>query len=397
MNAVTVVGGVYGEECAFPLRKQIFGSAGRAAIALSPHFDRVTLHTVLPNEAAAKITPIFDAYGIDVRVQSGSQFISFEYLHCLAEPQIHPRPSKIENQASFHVEADFVVQFGMMECNPSVSAGICVYDPQSPSAPKSFAQSGSKARRLAFVANAGEIELLTGQHVDAGALQLVYSEAAEIVIAKCGLTGASVFDKDGLVGKVPAYQTANIFTVGSGDIFVAAFAYAWGKVGMEPVAAADYASRSVAAYVETEARELDTIEGTLAADRPIINLAGGKVYLAGPFRELGQRVIINEARKALLGLGLDVFSPVHDIGHGPAEVVVEKDLQAIRDCDAVLAIINGSSPGTLFEVGYAVALGKPVFCVAQNMRSNDTKLPQGAGCIVHNDLISAAHLLAWRR
>jgi hypothetical protein len=396
MSTVSVIGGVYGEECAFPIRKQVFGSAGRAAVALSPHFANVTLHTVLSDHAASKVLPNFDAYGINVEVHGGTQFISFEYLHCLAEPQIHPRLSKIEQQAPFHVKGDLVVQYGMMECRPTVDADVCVYDPQSSTSPMSFVKSGSKARRLAFIANADEIEMLTGQSVDDGALHLVISEGAEIVVAKCGLAGAKVFGKAGFLGAVPAYQAKNVFTVGSGDMFVAAFTIAWGKEGMMPLDAADYASRAVALYVETEARELVPVAQTLQATREPVKLAGGKVYLAGPFRELGQRVIINEARKAMLGLGMEVFSPVHDIGHGPAEVVVEKDLQAIKECDAVLAIINGSSPGTLFEVGYAVALGKHVFCVAQNMRSNDIKLPKGAGCAVHSDLISALHLLAWR-
>lgn len=396
MNAVTVVGGVYGEECAFPLRKQVYGSAGRAAIALSELVESVTLHTALSAPAAKKILPNFDAYGVNVEIHGGNQFISFEYLHCLADPQIHPRINKIEEQAPFHIKGDLVVQFGMIECKPTVDADICVYDPQSPTSPLSFVESGSKARRLAFIANAGEIELLTGQTGDGGAFQLVTSEAAEIVVAKCGLRGARIFGKDGFIGEVPAYQAANVFTVGSGDIFVAAFAFAWGKQGMDPLAAADYASRAVASYVENEVCALDSIAEVCRVERAPVRLAGGNVYLAGPFRELGQRVIIDEARKALLGLGMEVFSPVHDIGHGPASTVVQKDLQAIRDCDVVLAIINGSSPGTLFEVGYAVAYGKPVFCVAQNMRSNDTKLPEGAGCTIHSDFISALHLLAWR-
>jgi len=396
MTALSVVGGVYGEECAFPIRRQVFGSAGRAAVALAPHFDAVTLHMVLPDLAAERVIPNFEAYGVDVVRHGGDQFISFEYLHSLAEPLIHPRLSEIVAQPSFHLDGGLVLQFGMLECSPTVRADICVYDPQSPISPKGFRQSGSTADRLAIVANAAEIRLLTRMQVDQGAMHLLKEESAEVVIAKCGLDGARIFTRDGLEGTVPAYRASSVFTVGSGDVFVAAFALAWGKENMTPVEAADYASRSVAAYVESETLPIAPISETLAGSREPIRLAGGKVYLAGPFRELGQRVIINEARKVLAGWGMKVFSPVHDIGHGPAEAVVEQDLQAIRDCDAVLAIINGSSPGTLFEVGYAVALGKPVFCVAQNMRSNDTKLPAGAGCTIHEDFISALHLLAWR-
>jgi hypothetical protein len=396
MTAVTVVGGVYGEQCAFPIRKQVFGSAGRAAIAVSPHFDTVTLHTVLPALAAEKVKPLFDSFGVELHTHGGEEFVSFEYLHCLAEPQIHPRPARILQQPSFHVKADLVIQFGMMECSPTVEAEVCVYDPQSPTAPLGFGYNGSKAKRLAFVANATEIAALTGLDVDAGAQRLIRDEGAEIVVAKCGLDGAKVFGQDGLIGSVPAYRATSVFTVGSGDMFVGAFAHAWASSSLSPLEAANYASRAVASYVETEALELAQVGDELAKERLVSEMKGGNIYIAAPFRELGQRVIVNEARKALQSLGMTVFSPVHDIGHGPAEAVVEKDLQAIRDCDAVFAIVNGSSPGTLFEVGYAVALGKPVYCVAQNMRSNDTKLPQGAGCLIHDDLISAAHLLAWR-
>lgn len=396
MSEIHVVGGVYGEECAFPPRKQVFGSAGRAAAALSSQFEKIVLHTVLPDAAAKQIEPNFNAYGVTLCVQPGTEFVSFEYLHCLAEPQIFPRRSAIKEQPSFDVEGNLVIQFGMMEANPKVSAEICVYDPQSSIAPKSFAATGSRAKRLAIVANASELRLLTGLTVDEGALQLLEADGAEVVIAKCGLDGAKVYENGMLIGSVPAYQAANVFTVGSGDMFVAAFAFAWGKEGMSPLEAADYASRAVAAYVESEICLLPPITEALAEKRKPVKLAGGSVYLAGPFRELGQRVIVNEARKALHSLGMKVFSPVHDIGHGPAEAVVARDLKAIKDCDAVLAILNGSSPGTLFEVGYAIALEKPVYCVAQNMRSNDTKLPRGAGCEVHEDFISALHHLAWR-
>lgn len=397
MKQIIVVGGVYGEECAFPVRKQIFGSAGRAAVALSkPHFDSVILHTTLPEASAAQAIPNFDAYGIDVVNHGGEQFIDFEYLHCLATPFIHPRPSKIRQQKPFHVQGKLVVQFGMMECSPTVEADVCIYDPQSPIEPRSFTKSGSKAGRLAFVANSTEIKLLTGLSVDEGARQLVKDESAEIVVAKCGLDGARIFDKTGCIGHVPAYETANVFTIGSGDVFVAAFALAWGDANVPPVEAADYASQAVAAYVESEHLPLIPMQGA-DQNRDPVKLAGGNVYLAGPFREIGQRVIINEARKVMTDLGMHVFSPVHDIGHGPASKVVKQDLKAIRDCDAVFAIVSGSSPGTLFEVGYAVAQNKPVFCVAQNMRSNDLKLPEGAGCIIHEDFISALHLLAWRK
>ena len=165
---------------------------------------------------------------------------------------------------------------------------------------------------------------------------------------------------------------------------------------MEPIAAAEYASQAVAQYLETSALPVISIEEAAASTRKPVTLKGGRVYLAGPFRELGQYAIINEARKILQELGMEVLSPVHNIGRGPALEVVPKDLEEIEKSDAVFVILNGSSPGTLFETGFAVHAGKPVFCVAQNMRKEDLKLPVGSGCVVHNDFVSALHLMAWR-
>lgn len=397
MSSIAIVGGVYGEECAFPYWKEIYGSAGRAAVGLSSHVEQIELHTMMPIEMAPRVTPNFESFGIELHTYPSDVFISFDYLHCLADPTITPRTHQIKQQPKFEVHKDVVVMFGMMESCPRIVADICIYDPQSPIEPRLFRDTGSEANRLAVIANSREIELLTGLKGVDGATALLAKEKAEIVISKCGMDGAILVDVSGQITKVPAYETKNVFTIGSGDIFVAAFSFAWAIQKMPAPKAAEYASKAVAQYVENSALPILSIDEAEKSTRNVIRLTGGEIYLAGPFRELGQRVIVNEARKILRGLGLSVFSPVHDIGHGPPEQVVAQDLKAIDRCDAVLAIMNGSSPGTVFEVGYAVAKGKPVYCVAQNMRSNDMKLPIGAGCIVHQDFISALHLLAWRK
>lgn len=396
MNSIDIVGGVYGEGCDFPNWNEIYGSAGRAAAGLSSHIEKVTLHSMTPKEHQRRITAIFDSYDVDVKWHDGTQFIRFDYLHCMADPTILPPIHRIEPQPSFNVDAELAVVFGMMECVPSVKAKVCVYDPQSPVAPRWFRDSGSVADRLAFVANANEIRKLTGKSIDEGAMEILHAEGAEIVIAKCGLDGARVFGIGGMIGTVPAFKTENVFTIGSGDVFVAAFALAWGVKKISPLDSALYASLAVAEFVEKNALPILSVADADKTDRKQVKLKGGEVYIAGPFRELGQRVTINEARKILHSLRQTVFSPVHDIGHGPAEKVVKLDLEALDRCDCVLAILNGSSPGTIFEVGYAAAKGKPLYCVAQNMRKNDLKLPQGAGAVIHDDFVSALHLLAWR-
>ncbi|MDD9973319.1 MAG: PfkB family carbohydrate kinase [Candidatus Poribacteria bacterium] len=397
MTSIDVIGGVYGESCAFPHWNQIYGSAGRASAALSTHVDTVRLHTILPEAYVQRIQPIYDAFGVDVCIKAGTQFIGFDYLHCLANPIISPSPDTIQQQDQFEVQADVAVVFGMMECLPKVKADICVYDPQSPSNPKRFNESGSEARRLAFIANNDEIRKLSGKDGLEGAQSVLQTEKAEVVILKNGLNGALIVDTEGQIGKVPAYKTDNVFTIGSGDVFTAAFAYAWGICNFNPLLAAEFGSQAVAKYVETSSLPMISIEDAKNCKREPVNLKGGRVYLAGPFRELGQRILINEARSLICQLGMEVFSPVHDIGHGAAEQVVKKDLDAIEKSDALFVILNGSSPGTLFEVGFAIRGEQQVFCVAQNMRSVDMKLPLGSGCVVHPDFVTALHFLAWRQ
>ena len=63
----------------------------------------------------------------------------------------------------------------------------------------------------------------------------------------------------------------------------------------------------------------------------------------------------------------------------------------------MFALLNGVDAGTLFEVGYARALGKPVYALAQSVRSEDLKMLEGSGCLIFSDFVTAVHHAAWRR
>ena len=102
------------------------------------------------------------------------------------------------------------------------------------------------------------------------------------------------------------------------------------------------------------------------------------VYLAGfdVFRRdavaQGERLKSLCAEQGLRGIyPLDDAPPleVNDL----ARWICQSNLQKIRDSDAVLANLNsfrGSEPdsGTVFEIGYAAALGKPVWAYFSDQR-----------------------------
>ena len=207
MSQIDVVGGVYGEICAFPVWDQIFGSAGRAAVALSGHVDQIRLHSAIADDVLETAQLNFGAFGVEICAHKNETFVTFDYLHCLSVPRIIPATHNIPQQKYFEVSGELVVSFGMMECTPRIKAIRCIYDPQSPIEPKTFKSTGSTAEQLVVIANNGEIELLTGKVGDESASALLTLEDAALVIVKNGLSGASVYDAGGLVGKVPAYRT----------------------------------------------------------------------------------------------------------------------------------------------------------------------------------------------
>ena len=212
---------------------------------------------------------------------------------------------------------------------------------------------------------------------------------------KSGVAGAYVVEASG-VSHVPAYRTDRVWTVGSGDVFAAMFAARWAICGDAPADAALLASKAVAAYVNSMALPSPPAEELSSTNFSEAKAAEGRVYLASPFFTLGQRWLVDEARRCLLELGLDVFSPVHEVGPGPAEIIAHADLAGLDECDAVFAILDGIDSGTLFEVGHARAKGKPVYALAQTVSEEDLKMVVGSGCHVLDDFVTALHQLAWR-
>jgi nucleoside 2-deoxyribosyltransferase len=130
-------------------------------------------------------------------------------------------------------------------------------------------------------------------------------------------------------------------------------------------------------------------------------LAGKMVYLAGPFFGLGQRWLIDEARRILNEFYFRVFSPVHDVGLNVAEVVAAQDVQGIEECNVVFAIVEEWDPGTIFEIGYArrgVFRGKQkrvVIYSPKQPRSHEFTMMRGLQCEIYNDFGSAIYNLIW--
>lgn len=391
---IHVVGGVYLERCLEPTWNEMYGSAGRAAAALGSVSEKVLLHTRMHKDLERQFDAVAGSFGFDWQAEPSDQIIGFAYTHCLSTPYITPR--QIQKELPLEVEGEIILRFGMMESTAIIHGDRVVYDPQAAEGPETFHSNGSTAKHLAVVVNGYELECLTGLKDSQLGANMLLAEGAELVVVKMASRGCLVV-QSGQTRVVPAYRTGFVWSIGSGDVFAAAFAHFWAEKGMDPAVAADLASQSTARYCNTMSMPLWTAKRLLEEPLdPLPHPTGRrKVYLAGPFFNLTQRWLVEEARSQLLAQGLEVFSPLHEIGPGPAEIVAEADLRGLHECDRLLALVDGGDVGTIFEVGYAKANEIPVVAFSQNMPEEDLKMLAGTDCIIVKDFVTAIYETSW--
>ncbi len=400
-SRISVVGGVYAERCISPDWNAVYGSAGRAATAISTLGLEVALHAYMSDETLAQMQAVSCLLqNFSLAPTRCASEVRFRYLHDLATPEIFGVPASPLPPIS--VSASRVMRFGMLESNAILDADWAVYDPQNQGSAEPFGMNGSRANHLALVLNLTEARkmssLADGSAQDCAAA-ILKSQAAEVVVVKLGPQGALVAHGTD-VHHVPAYRSESVWKIGSGDVFAATFAAQWMGKGWSPEAAADFASRATAIYCghrgfpteqEVEQAQLRPI----AVARVPAGERKRKVYLAGPFFDLAQIWMVEQARLNLHEVGLDVFSPFHDIGLGSAHDVAARDLEALDTCDLVFAIADGADTGTVFEVGYAIAKKKPVIVFSQRESEESLKMLTGTGCAICNEYATAVYKTLW--
>jgi nucleoside 2-deoxyribosyltransferase len=104
-----------------------------------------------------------------------------------------------------------------------------------------------------------------------------------------------------------------------------------------------------------------------------------RIYLASPYGfSFQQRTTLLPVFVEILSrIGAEVDEPFARneqvklaAEKGWAYEVGQNDLQGVRDCDGIFAIVNGAPPdeGVMVELGVAIALGKKVFLFRDDVR-----------------------------
>lgn len=92
-----------------------------------------------------------------------------------------------------------------------------------------------------------------------------------------------------------------------------------------------------------------------------------KVYLAGPFFNEEQVSVASKLETLSEAAGLDFFSPrlrcccPPDATFAQRAMSFSMNVEAIKQSDLVIARIDDFDPGTMWEIGFAYANGRPVF------------------------------------
>ena len=401
---IDIVGGFYRETCHFPFTYDYYGSGGRAAAVLDGIDEEVTLHTYIPAHWRGFLDQLPSHDNLTIQYSHTNQGISFHYHHGLAPPSINPPLHRIRQYPQIEVHTDLAILFGMLECGLKATADCAVYDPQSETDPIPFASTGSSVNLLSIVANQREVLKLSGQdNVEAAAFTLL-NGTADVVIVKNGLFGAQVYEHNGTITQIPAFRTSSLTKIGTGDIFTTVYGYYWGAEGVPPPDAARRAATATALYAQFGIYELVLLDKKMKQVLELQEIASPRtkaedktVYIGGPFFGVGQRWIIESAVAAIRKLGLGAFNPRTDAGEDLPSRYVRRDLEGIDHCDSMLAILEDYDPGTLFEIGYAVKIGKPVCVYYPEAKHNEHGLTMinHTHCKTFRQIDAAIYNAAW--
>jgi hypothetical protein len=224
-----------------------------------------------------------------------------------------------------------------------------------------------------------EISSATGiENIDQAADYLMKTHKAQVVVVKQGPYGAKVYDSSASSTHVPAYRSARVFKIGTGDVFSAAFAHYWAQMRMPAHEAADLASRAVSLYCETRTFKFE--HAALAARQPVVATRGANVCIETGIGAIGQRYVLEEARFALRELGVNSICP--NIEHPVAA----------RNYEAILVIDDALPPESVDRIAEHVALGTSII-VLKERAERDTPWPTDT--LTTSDFTTALYFTAW--
>jgi hypothetical protein len=389
---VLIVGGTYQEEVKEPADRRIAGSGLRGAAAVNRLSPSTSLVSAIETTGHEPADAAAAAYGVRVQWLQRSSPITFVYRTPISSASRFGEATV--NNPPRGLTSDVALVYGQVEGNTFPAAEALIIDPQYSINLKDIRS--VQAARIAIVANLHETRGLTGlTEPYAAARRLLRDSRASVVVTKMGARGLLVSSGEGQVALGPR-PVKRVWPIGSGDVFSAVFACAWGERNMDPVAAAAAASLGTSIYCET--RHLP-LPADLFERRPSLAQVDlrrrVRVYLAGPFFSIAERWFVSLVYDGLQDLGATVFSPMHDVGRGGDEVA-KADIKGLAQSNSLLALLEHGDVGTAFEAGWATRGSKAVVVYVEGgVDAEGMKMLAGTGALICSDLSSALYWAIW--
>jgi nucleoside 2-deoxyribosyltransferase len=213
--------------------------------------------------------------------------------------------------------------------------------------------------------------------------------------------GSRVFDvRTGGIEEVPALLGETVNSVGVGDVYSAVFVSLLGEGAFD---AGWKAARAATCYAQTTypddfkrdvqrslALSVDQMRGLGGTVLPWHVRPAFQIYFAAPDFSYIDRTHIEEALRALAYHNFRLRRPVQENGElNPQSPMHEMratylgDLGLLEECDLVFALPLERDPGTLIEIGLALAAKKPVITYDPLKENANTMVM--AGSTVYSD------------
>ncbi|MUH58980.1 nucleoside 2-deoxyribosyltransferase [Bifidobacterium canis] len=106
---------------------------------------------------------------------------------------------------------------------------------------------------------------------------------------------------------------------------------------------------------------------TFTSSKPIYDF-----YVAGPYETAEQVESMERLERVLHDRNMSMYRPrfAMDVNVSGPEAVFEHRIEALKNSRAVIANFDDKDEGTIFTMGYAYALGKPVYAYCEGILPN---------------------------
>jgi nucleoside 2-deoxyribosyltransferase/sugar/nucleoside kinase (ribokinase family) len=227
-------------------------------------------------------------------------------------------------------------------------------------------------------------------------LQLLEDLSPKTVVLKENRGGSRVFDlHNDRIEEIPALLDETVNSVGVGDVYSAVFV---SMLDTDAFDAGWKAARAATCYAQTTypddfkrdvrrslALSLDQMRELGGTTLPWHQRSEFQIYFAAPDFSYVERTHIDQTLEALDYHNFCTRRPIQENGELPSQspshlmrTAYLSDCALLHECSLVFALPLGRDPGTLVEVGLAIALEKPVITYDPLHENTNTMVVQGS-------------------